>query len=265
MGAEESVIAAAHVVAILGADALAGLRVPVVLDGRVLAAIDRPEERVVQRVAAQRRHPVGRNQKAGRAVPFFRRVVQDRQIEHRHALHRQHCLPQQRIVIDVQDDRVGVQVPARRRLHARRKAAVRDLEFLRSELFDFLSEEVDDGILPCHRRRCDAAGAGRLPLRRHRREAPCVVEGAQPRPRVEFRRLRRDAVVPLGEKDIAGRDRAIFSGVRPQVVGVDLRVGAEIHFDMADEMPVLLIVRALAAIAARRVGDRRRRGRCARL
>ena len=90
-----------------------------------------PRRTRCESLAAERRDAVGRNQEAGRAAVFLGRVVDDRQVEHRHALDLEDRVPQQRVVIDVQDDRVGVQIPARRRLHAGAEAAVGDPVFLR--------------------------------------------------------------------------------------------------------------------------------------
>ena len=183
---ERPVVSPAEVVAVLAADALAGIRIPVVEDGRVLAAIDRPEERVVNRLAAQRRRAVGRDEKPGGPVFLFRGVVQHRQVEHRHPLHPEHGLLQEGVVIDVESDGVGDQIPARRRLHAGREAALRDLVLLGTELLDRLAEEVDDRLLTGHRRRRDAAGAHLLTRRLDGRDPVRVVERAETRVGVEL-------------------------------------------------------------------------------
>ena len=168
-------------------------------------------------------------------------------------------------MIDVQDHRAGVEIPARRRLHARGEAAVGDLVLLRTDLLDFLAEEIHDVLLDVGRRR-DRPGARRLRLRLHRREAPRVVERAEPRLRVELGALGGDAVLPLREQHVARRDRAILAGVHADVVGVDLRVAAAIHLHVPDEVPVLLIVRSFTPIADRGLGGRLlRRGRGSRL
>ncbi len=249
------------VIAVLTAEPLACLRVVVVQERRVLAAIDRPEERVVQGLPAQRRGTVGRYQDAGCAIFFLGRVVHDRRVEHRHAFHAHHRVGEHRVVIDVQDDGTGVQVPARRRLRAGGETAVGDPVLLRSDLLDLLAEENDDGLLTDNRRRRHRARARRLRLGRlDGGEAGGVVEGAQLRFGVELGMFRGDPVVALREHDVAGRERAVVFRVQPHIVGVDLRVAALIHLDVADEMPVLLVVRALTAVADGRVGARL--GRC---
>src|SRR5262245_62686536 len=65
---ERPVVPSAEVVAVLAPDALARIRKPVVEEGCVLAAIDRPEERVVNRLAPERRRTVTREQKSGGPV-----------------------------------------------------------------------------------------------------------------------------------------------------------------------------------------------------
>ena len=179
VGLEIAIVAAAEVVAVLAADALAGLRIPVVEKGRVLTAIDRPEESVVNRLAAKRRRAVAREENPGGPVFLFCRVIQDRQVEHRHTLHPEHGLLHKRVMVDVEGDGVGGQIPARRRLHAGREPALGDLVFFGTELLDRLAEEVHHCLLAGHRRRCHAAGSNLLALRLDRRDPVGVEERAE--------------------------------------------------------------------------------------
>ena len=241
VGAEAAVGPAAPVIAVLAADTLTGLREPVVHQRRVLAAIDRPEEGVVKRLAAQRRGSVGGNQEAGGAVAALGRVVHDRQVEHWHALDRHHRVLEQRVVVDVEVHHTGLHVPAGRRLHTGAEAAVRDLVFLRADLLDRLAEEVDNRVLAGHRRRRDRPGSHRLALLRHGHDAARVVERPEPCLGVEFGTLRGNAVRALRQHDVAGQDGAILVVEEFDEVGVDVRLVLRVvDFDVALPDVVLL-------------------------
>ncbi len=92
-------------IAVLAADPGSGLREPVVEERRVLAPVDRPVEGVAQRRPADRGAPVQGHQEPRRAVLLVDRVVHDRQVQHRHALHLEECVGEHRVVIEVEDDR----------------------------------------------------------------------------------------------------------------------------------------------------------------
>jgi hypothetical protein len=114
---------------------------------RVLAAIDRPEEPVRDALAADAGDAVGRDEKTGRPIVFLGRVVHHRQVEHRHALDVQDGIGEQRVIIDVEGNGAGREVPSRRRLNAAAEPAIADLVLLEPDLLDGLAEEIDVGIL----------------------------------------------------------------------------------------------------------------------
>ena len=160
-------------------------------------------------LAEERRRSICRQQEPRGAILFLRRVVEDRQVQHRHALHREDRLAQHRVVIDVEDDRVGMQVPSRRRLDARGEAAVRDPVLLRSDFLDGLAEKIDIGRLVARRRRDDAR-----PRRWLRRlqigDAAGVIERAEPRLDVEVRAIGRDTIAALRDDDVACGECAVL-------------------------------------------------------
>ena len=162
-----------------------------------------------------------------------------RDVEHRHALHPQHRVGQQRVVIDVQDDGAGVQIPARRRLDAGREAAVRDPVFLRPDLLDLVAEEVHVGFLAAGSRRRDGAGAHLLPRRLDAGDAAGVVERAEVRLGVEVGAVGGDAVLALREHDVAGEDDPVLILEELRVVRVDRCGVRQMNLDVPDAAVVL--------------------------
>ena len=166
---EVSVRAGAEVVAVFTAVPLRRVRKPVVQRRGVLAAVDGPEEGVVKRLAAERGRPVGRQQEPGRAVLTFGRVIQERRVQQRHALHPEHRVAQQGVLVEIQHHRRRMELPARRRLHAGREAAIRDPVLLRAGLLDGFAEKVHVRV---RGERLAGDGGGGRPSRRARRPAP---------------------------------------------------------------------------------------------
>ena len=131
----------------------------------VLTAADGPEKGVADGLAFDRRRAVGWDQQPGGSVVLLDRVVEERQIHHRHALDPKDGITQQRVVVEVDGDGTRADVPARRRLHAGREVAADQTIFFRSELVDFLSPEVGvrwlgakHALIRAARHRCGARG-----------------------------------------------------------------------------------------------------------
>ena len=248
--------AAAEVVAIFRPEPLARLRIPIVHEGRVLAAVDGPEKGVVNRLAAQRRGAVGGDENAGGAVFVLGRVVHDRDVEQRHAFDVQDRVAQQRVVIDVEHDRIGVQVPARRRLDAGREAAIGDLVFLGADLFDDVAEEVDVGVGGVERRG-ERARRRRPPRRLDVGDAAGVVERAEPGLGVEIGPVGGDAIVALRQQHVTRGDGTILIDEHLDVVGVEFGVLLVVQFDAAAQLPMVL-VDPLARVAGRVEAGQRR-------
>ena len=228
----------AHV-SVLGAESVAGLREPVVVERRVLAAADGPEERVADRVPLEGRRGVHRQQEARRPVLLVDRVVDDRQVEDRHALHAHQRVLQHGVMVDVQHRRARRDLPARLRLHARGEAAVGDPVLPLADLLEDLPVEEDLRLL-----RAEGALLGRLLLRRillQQGAAGRVAEGAELRLRVELERVGGD---PLRR----GRQRDVAAGAQQVAVREDLHlVGEELgdvlldlDLDVPGEPPVRL-------------------------
>ena len=87
-------------VAVLAAEALSRLRVIAVIERGVLAAVDRPEERVVQCLSPDRRRAVDWQEEAGRAVLLVDRVIHRRQVENRDVLHLQDHVGEHRALLE---------------------------------------------------------------------------------------------------------------------------------------------------------------------
>ncbi len=134
-------------VAVLRAEPVARLGEPVVVERRVLAPAHRPEERVADRVPLERRRGVHREQEARGPILLVDRVVHDREVEQRHALHPHHGVLQHRVVIDVQDRGPRRDLPPRLRLHAGGEAAVGDPVLLLRDLLERLAVEQDLRLL----------------------------------------------------------------------------------------------------------------------
>ena len=237
-------------IAVLGADALAGLREPVVKERRVLAATDRPEEGVAQSLAADGGGAVGRDQEAGCAVLVVDRVVEHRQVQHRDALHLEQRVGEQRVVVEIQHHRPGRELPPGRRLHTGGEAAVRDLVLLLADLLQRLAVEVDVGLggpehvallrrLPGVLRVLEDCGPGR------------VVEGAGLRLRVVLEAIGRDPVLAGCEDDVAGGDEAVGLFEQLDFVGRK-RLVAAVNLDLAFQTDVAFghLLGGPAAIAA---------------
>jgi hypothetical protein len=75
-----------------------------VFDRCILAAADRPEELVGERLAACGRRSVDRHQKTGRAIIVLDWVIERRQIEHRDVLHLEDGVLQEGVVIERERD-----------------------------------------------------------------------------------------------------------------------------------------------------------------
>ena len=201
-------------ISVLGARALAGPGEPVVEERRVLAASDRPEERVADGLAAQSRRTVGRQQEPGRAVLVLDRVVDDRQVHQRHALDAQQHVSRDGVVVQVDDHGVACDLPPRRRLDAGGEAAPRQPVRSLADLLDHLAIKVDVRILVAELHPIDGVA--------ERHDARCLVERPRAVGDVELDLLGGDPSVRSAEHDVARRDDA----QRRLAVDVDL-VGEE--------------------------------------
>jgi len=171
VAADAAVREAAEVVPVFRTVALARPRKPVVHERQVFAAAQCPEERVVNRLAAQRGLTERGNQEPGGAVVLLRRVIQDRRVEHRHALDAEDRVPQERVVLDVQHDCVGAQPPARRGLYAGGEPALRNPVLARTNLLDDFADEVHVRVLIGRPRHDNRAWRRRLDRRFDVRDA----------------------------------------------------------------------------------------------
>ena len=229
-------------VSVLRADALAGRRVPVVEERGVVAPVDRPEERVAQRLPANRGRPVHREEEAGCAVLLVDRVVHDRQIQHRNALHLEERVGQERVLFEVQDHGAGCELPSRRRLHARGEAALGDPVFLVADLRDLFAVEVDVRLLSAKQRLRRRLRRPAWPLRGlilHRRRAGRVEERAGLRLSVVFHPIGGDAAGAVREHDVARRDHLVGIVEPLDLVSREGLVVA-VDFDLSNELPMVL-------------------------
>ncbi len=214
-------------VAVLAAELLAGLGEPVVRERRVLAAVDGPEERVGQRLPAQRRGAVGRDQEAGRAVVLLDRVVEDRQVHQGDALDLQQRVAQERVVVEVDDRAARHHLPPRRRLDAGAERAVDHLVLLRAELVNLLAAE--------HRFRFLRAEHAALGALAEQRLAEGVVEHARLQLGVELHPVGRDPARGRDEQHVAGRDDEVAVQEDLDVLSLELRlIAVEPHRDGVD-------------------------------
>ena len=188
----------------------------------ILAARDRPEERVAERLAFDRRGAVCRNEEAGRPVIVLDRVVEERQIHHRHALDPEDRVLQERIVVEVERRITRDHLPAWRGLHARAERAVHDPVFLGSELVDLAAAKEGIGLLRAEHAAIDAVAERRHAVRR--------VEDARPRLCVELDPLSRDEARRRSDLDVAGGDDAVAVGIDLGKIREELGVVA-VHLD----------------------------------
>ena len=142
-------------VAIFARDCLPGLREPVMEKRGVLAAVDRPEEGVADRLSLVRRGAIARHEEAGVPILLAERVIHQGKVNRGHALHLQKHVAQQRVMVDAQLERARRHLPSRIRLHAGREAPVRDDVGVLAGLFERLTVELDVRI-----------GCNRVPWRR---------------------------------------------------------------------------------------------------
>ena len=209
--------------AVLAAERLPGLRVPVVVEGRVLAPRDRPEERVAQAGAERARRGVRRQQEAGRPVVLAERVVHHRQIEERHALDAHDGAAEQDVVVQHHRQARPRDRPALRRLDAGREAAVLNLVPLVGDAFQPIGPEMDLGLLGAEQAARFRAPPGDL------RGAVSAVEHAELRRVVELDAIGGDADARLFEGHAAARLHDLIL-VRPlDLVGVERDVVAPDH------------------------------------
>ena len=163
-------------VPVLAAEPLPGPGEEVVVEGRVLAAIDRPEERVAQAHAADRRRAVGRQQESGRPVLVVDRIVERRQVEERDVLHAQHHVLEEGMLAGHEGDLRGAHVPPRRGLAAAGEPAVRKDVRVIVDLLDRVGPEDDVRLLRAEQAPVRGLGqelhpAGRLEERAEMRAA----------------------------------------------------------------------------------------------
>ena len=170
------------------------------IDRRVVAAADGPEERVAEHLALEGRRAVGRNQESRRAVVLLDRVIEDGQVHQRHALDPEDGVGQERVIVEVDRHRPGDDFPAGCRLDAGGEAAVLDLVFLGPELGQRFSPEVGVGLLAA-----EHAAVGALALVTEDRRAPRVVERAGARPGVELHAIGGDPIAARYVDDVALR------------------------------------------------------------
>ncbi|MEZ5415858.1 MAG: hypothetical protein R2708_00750 [Vicinamibacterales bacterium] len=216
-------------------------------DGEVLAAVDRPEEGVADRLPLIRGPAVGGQQEAGRAAVVLNRVVEKGQVEDRHVLHVHDGVPQDGVIADVDRERAGHDLPARRRLHAGREAALGDAVAVLAGLLDHLAVEVDVGL-----ERAEHALVGAVADRRHARGAE---ERAGARAGVEDDLLGGDARERGLVEDVPGGLELVGLGVDLHQARVELLalVSGVLDLDLAGEPPVrgvdLLDAELLAVVA----------------
>ncbi len=207
-------VAAPELVPVFAPERLTGLRVPVVQERRVLAAVDRPEEGVAERLPADGGGSIDRDQKAGRPIVVLHRVIEGRQIHHGHALDPQGRVGQKSVVVDLQRHRSADHLPTRRRLNAGRKRAVYDLVRIGTKLVDLVAPEHGVRLLRAEHAAIDTVG--------HADGAGRVVERAGARLRVELEALGRDPVGLRLEQHVASRHD-------PMVVEHFHLVGGKVH------------------------------------
>src|SRR5262249_51913703 len=157
------------------------------------------EEGVVELLAPQRRRPVRRNQKAGRAIFLLGRIVHQRNVQQRHAFDVENRLAKHRVVIDIENHGFCVELPAGSRLHAAGEAAVFDLVLLGTDLLYRLTEEIDVCVLTDNGRWREAAWTNGSPLGLRGGDPPRMIERAEMRLDVEVRPVGGDPVVALGK------------------------------------------------------------------
>ncbi len=138
---------ARHDVSIFPAELPPRLRHPVVVDRRVLAPVDRPEEGGADGVPLHGGRSVDRHQEPGSAVILLHGIIEGRQVHQGHALHPEYRVGQERILVEVDCERPGRDFPSRRRLHARGKAASEDAVLRRPELLELRAPEVGVRLL----------------------------------------------------------------------------------------------------------------------
>ncbi len=202
---------------------MAARRVPVVEERGVLAAVDRPEEGVADRLAPQRRRAVGGDQEPGRPVLLVDRIVDDRRVEERHALHLEHRVARERVVVERDRRAVGDDLPPRRGLHAGREPALLDAVLVGAQLVQLGAPE--------HRDRLLRAEQAAVRLLRHVGGAERVVEHAGSRLRVERH--------PVGvDLRLGRRERDVAPGLDQVGVGVDVHLVREELVLVADDLDV---------------------------